>query len=239
MGGIRKYCGSHVLMRKSKVNSPNAHLLKDEAWLRTKYIDENLSFRMISALIPCSSLTVSRAIRKAGIDVKPKHITYGDIVYPDRKGANSPTWKGGTHRCPDCNIEIGYRYSNNNKPVRCDLCASKFYRGDKHHSWKPPEERQGTEAEQLRNSIQYDEWRYAVYKRDKNLCQICGVRKDPMVAHHLDGFNLFPEKRFDVDNGVTLCKTHHLQFHRLFGFGKNTTEQFQEYVEQMTVELVY
>lgn len=53
--------------------------------------------REIALLIPCSKLTVTRAIRKFGITVKPKHITYGDIVYPDRKGENSPTWKGGKH----------------------------------------------------------------------------------------------------------------------------------------------
>jgi hypothetical protein len=226
-------------MNTPRVKSPNAHLLDNPEWLRSEYFDKNKSLLNICESIPCAKLTVLRRFKKYGIETKPKYVTYSDVVYSDRKGASSPTWKGGTHRCPDCNIEIGYRYSKNNKPVRCDLCASKFYRGDKHHSWKPPEERQGTEAEQLRNSIQYDEWRYAVYKRDKNLCQICGIRKDPMIAHHLDGFGIFPEKRFDVDNGVTLCNTHHLQFHRMFGFGKNTAEQFQEYVEQMTVELVY
>jgi hypothetical protein len=226
-------------MRKSKVNSPNAHLLKDEAWLRTKYIDENLSFRMISALIQCSSLTVSRAIRKAGIDVKPKHITYGDIVYPDRKGANSPTWKGGTHRCPDCNIEIGYRYSKNNKPVRCKTCANKFYRGENNACWKPKELHNTVLNNRIRHSADAKDWRNAVFVRDGYMCKICGENTRTLAAHHLDAFEIFPEKRFDVDNGVTLCGVHHTQFHRLFGFGKNTAEQFQEYVEQMTVELVY
>ena len=226
-------------MRKSKVNSPNAHLLKDEAWLRTKYINENLSFRMISALIPCSSLTVSRAIRKAGIDVKPKHITYGDIVYPDRKGANSPTWKGGTHRCPDCNIEIGYRYSKNNSAVRCKPCANKFYRGENNACWKPKELHNTVLNNRIRHSADAKDWRNAVFVRDGYMCKICGENTRTLAAHHLDAFEIFPEKRFDVDNGVTLCGVHHTQFHRMFGFGKNTAEQFQEYVEQMTVELVY
>lgn len=221
-------------MRKPKLTCPNAYLLADEDWLRQKYIDENFSTREIALLIPCSKLTVTRAIRKFGITVKPKHITYGDIVYPDRKGENSPTWKGGKHHCPDCNIEIGYRYAKHNLLVRCDSCASKFYRGEKHHSWKPPEERKGTESEQIRNSIEYTEWRFAVYKRDKNLCAICGVRKDPMIAHHLDGFNLFPEKRFDIDNGVTLCDYHHIAFHSNYGFGNNTKQQFEKFKLETT-----
>ena len=216
-------------MRKPKVYSENSHLLRDEAWLRLQYIDNNLSLRMIANLIPCAPLTVRRVLAKFDIPIKQKHVTYGDIVYPDRTAENNPHWKGGKLNCPDCNVQIGYRYAKHNSPVRCDFCASKYYRGEKHHSWLPPELRKGSESEQVRNSVQYDEWRFAVYKRDKNLCGICGIRKDPMIAHHLDGFNLFPEKRFDVDNGVTLCDYHHIAFHSNYGFGNNTKEQFEEF----------
>ena len=221
-------------MRKSKVNSPNAHFLKDEAWLRTKYIDENLSFRMISALIPCSSLTVSRAIRKAGIAVKPKHTTYGDIVYPDRKGEKSSTWKGGKNKCIDCNKLLATRNA-----TRCVKCHGLFNRGENNACWKPKELHNTVLNNRIRHSADAKDWRNAVFVRDGYMCKICGENTRTLAAHHLDAFEVFPEKRFDVSNGVTLCRVHHTQFHRMFGFGKNTAEQFQEYVEQMTVELVY
>ena len=226
-------------MRKSKVNSPNAHLLKDEAWLRTKYIDENLSFRMISALIPCSSLTVSRAIRKAGIDVKPKHFTYGDINLNPAVGERNGNWAGGKHHCSDCNIQLGYRYPKNNGTVRCKPCANKFYRGKNNACWKPNEQKSTLISSRIRHSADAKDWRNAVFVRDGYMCKICGENTRTLAAHHLDAFEIFPEKRFDVDNGVTLCGVHHTQFHRVFGFGKNTAEQFQEYVEQMTVEVTF
>jgi hypothetical protein len=225
-------------MRKSKLNCPNAFLLKDENWLRTKYIDENLSFRMISKLIPCSAKTVSRSIKSFNIIVKPKNITYGNIVYPNRNGENNSAWKGGKHHCPDCNIEIGYRYAKHNLKVRCSLCASKFYRKEKHHSWKQPEDRKGSVLDQLRNSVEYNEWRFSVYKRDNSICAICLVRKEVMVAHHLDSFNMFPNKRFDVNNGVTLCDYHHISFHTNYGFGNNTKEQFEKFKLE-TTEVTY
>jgi len=223
-------------MRKSKLTCENSYLLQDKKWLYFHYVEKDMSLRVIGKLIPCSSLTIRRALTKHNIAIKPKHITYGKINRQDTKGEKNPHWKGGKHHCVDCNKEVGYRYSK--YETRCDSCSSKWYRGERHHSYVPPEQRVGGEAEQARNSIEYDEWRWAVYKRDKNLCKVCGIRKDPMVAHHLDGFNMFPEKRFDVDNGVTLCDRHHIAFHTNYGFGNNTKEQFEEYLAE-TAEMTF
>jgi hypothetical protein len=222
-------------MSTPRVQSPNAHLLKDEVWLRTKYINENLSFRKISKLIPCSSLTVSRAIRKFGIPVKPKHITYGDIVYQDRSGKNSPAWKGGKHRCPDCDKELGYRYSKNGIKTRCNSCASKFYRGQNNAFWLPEELKTTPQQNRIRHSADYRDWRNMVFVRDGYKCQICGINSNNLKAHHLDGFSTAPDKRFDVSNGVTLCDPHHIQFHREYGFGGNTKNQFDEFSSKTEV----
>lgn len=51
-----------------------------------------------------------------------------------------------------------------------------------------------------------------------------------MNVHHLDGFNWCIEKRTNVDNGVTLCKRCHLNFHSIYGSGNNTRGQFEEYL---------
>ena len=219
--------------RKSKLTCPNGHLTRDKAWLEQKYFVENISIAKIAKLIPCDYGTIHKAFKRLGIAFKPKHITYGDIKYPPRSGENNGKWTGGLPDCQDCGVKLGAY-----KALRCRKCQGLFNRGENNPSWKPPEERIGSELEQLRNSIQYDEWRFAVYKRDSSLCGICGIRKDPMVAHHLDGFNLFPEKRFDVDNGVTLCDFHHISFHSNYGFGNNTKEQFEEF-KQRTTEMTY
>ncbi len=76
-------------------------------------------------------------------------------------------------------------------------------RGDKHWHWKG-----GITPVNviLRNNENYRAWRKAVYSRDKYTCQKCGAIKGVRYnAHHIKPFSLFPELRYAVDNGVTLC----------------------------------
>jgi hypothetical protein len=219
--------------RKTKLTCENAYLLKDAEWLRFHYFEKDMSLRMIGALIPCSSLTIRRALVRHNIAIKPKHITYGDIKQPPRHSYHNGMWKGGNNKCVDCNKLLATRTA-----LRCVTCKGLSVRGEKNPCWLPPEQRKVTQSEQIRQSVEYKEWRIKVWSRDKTKCKVCGIRKDPMVAHHLEGFNIFPEKRFDVDNGVTLCDKHHIAFHTNYGFGNNTKSQFEEYLEQ-TTEMTY
>lgn len=60
----------------------------------------------------------------------------------------------------------------------------------------------------IRSSVDYKNWRRAVYERDDYTCQKCGKRKE-LEAHHLKPFALYPWLVFDVDNGQTLCRDCH------------------------------
>jgi 5-methylcytosine-specific restriction endonuclease McrA len=84
-----------------------------------------------------------------------------------------------------------------------------------------------------RNSREYRIWRVRVIRRDK-VCVVCGSRKHRQ-AHHLNSARYFKEQRFDIDNGVTLCRTCHLyMFHILFkgGYRKKTTkEDFAKFLQ--------
>jgi predicted restriction endonuclease len=57
---------------------------------------------------------------------------------------------------------------------------------------------------------QYKEWRKKVYSRDKHKCRWpnCEVKKK-LNAHHIKTWAGFPGLRFEVSNGITLCKYHH------------------------------
>jgi len=57
----------------------------------------------------------------------------------------------------------------------------------------------------------YRIWRINVIRRDK-LCQICGTRKNRQ-AHHLNSGSYFLEDRYEIDNGICLCKNCHIEFH--------------------------
>ena len=85
----------------------------------------------------------------------------------------------------------------------------------------------------IRNSNEYLEWKISVFKRDNYTCQYCG-NKPNLEAHHVENFSKHPDKRFDINNGITLCKSCHNptikgSFHSKFGTHNNTLEQVYEY----------
>ena len=45
---------------------------------------------------------------------------------------------------------------------------------------------------------------------------------NPKYAHHLYSHHKNEDLRYDVSNGVTLCKECHLDFHRKYGLKNNT-----------------
>ena len=64
----------------------------------------------------------------------------------------------------------------------------------------------------IRNSFEYKLWREAVFKKDDYTCVFCGLKfikgitGDVVLnADHIKPFCDFPELRFAIDNGRTLC----------------------------------
>lgn len=84
--------------------------------------------------------------------------------------------------------------------------------GSKSHLWKG-----GITPvnEVIRHSREYKLWRTAVFERDNYTCVWCGSKsgKDKKVelnADHIKPFSQYPELRFAIDNGRTLCRPCHL-----------------------------
>lgn len=68
-----------------------------------------------------------------------------------------------------------------------------------------------------RNVEELRVWRGAVFAAARFTCDLCGQYGGRLEAHHLDGWSKYPEKRFDVTNGVALCRRCHRGFHDYMG----------------------
>lgn len=118
-------------------------------------------------------------------------------------------------------------YSNISRGWGCRECKIEGSRGkgssQYRHDLSDEDRKNGK-----RNNINEGSWRNQVYKNNNFQCVICGTHEN-LRAHHLNSWNLFPNERLNVDNGITLCHAHHMDFHREYGRGNNTRSQFLEW----------
>lgn len=87
-----------------------------------------------------------------------------------------------------------------------------------------------SENEIIRGSVGYRLWRNKVFKHDNYTDQKSGVKGVYLVAHHILNFADYPELRFVVDNGITLSREAHDEFHKIYGKQHNTLKQLEEFL---------
>ena len=111
-------------------------------------------------------------------------------------------------------------------PMKCPEIVNKL-KGENNPKWK------GGIHEPSWDRLQpkYREWRTAIFQRDRYTCLRCSRSSTYLEAHHIFNWNDNPDKRYDLENGVTLCQNCHIEFHRIYGKKNNTTCQLSEFLQ--------
>jgi hypothetical protein len=89
--------------------------------------------------------------------------------------------------------------------------------GDKNPSWKDGK------------TQMINEWRKSVYERDNYICQMCGDRGKYLNAHHIKERSIYPELKYSIDNGISLCRPCHIRVHKEKGWLNQYKKHYETY----------
>ena len=118
-----------------------------------------------------------------------------------------------TYICKDCGRKIPVRkdHLKDRNLTYCRKCVAKRNgkSGKEHPNWKGGIT---SDYEKARAKLKISKWHHKIFKRDNYTCQICGDNKGGnLESHHIFSFINYPEERYNLDNGITLCsRCHHL-----------------------------
>ena len=140
------------------------------------------------------------------------HIERGGGIYCSVSCARSgsPTRKRTRVKvvCENCNSEFEKHRSEIKKNVHdknfCSPeCWYEYNQGDNHYGYE------GGQNERI--NAEYHEWRKSVIERDHGYCRLCHSQ-ERLEVHHIHRFAIYPDMRWDIQNGITLCHDCHVGF---------------------------
>jgi len=143
-------------------------------------------------------------------------------VYKHKKGGNAGSFKEGV--IYPHSFKKGHKFL---KGGEVGWFKKGEHLGKNHWNWK---DGATPENQKIRMSIEYRLWREAVFARDNWTCQKCGKKGVKLHAHHILNFAEYVELRFAIDNGITLCRSCHILFHKTYKRKDNNLEQIVKFI---------
>lgn len=107
-------------------------------------------------------------------------------------------------------------------------------RGENHPRWSGGN---ASMNERLRRRIEYKLWRKAIFVRNNWTCQKCGEKGGKLNVHHLHNFADYPNLQTSIENGITLCKKCHREFHRIYGTKNNTKTKLEKFINTFNYKI--
>lgn len=145
-------------------------------------------------------------LKKAVAERKLKHTVEKECQYCGKicSVALSQIKKGWRHCSRDC------RYKNMVGSKAPNAGGGAWMMGKNNINYK-----HGKSSETLaRDLTKVNRWRRRIFERDRYKCQKCGDDKGGNLrAHHIKTWANFPELRYELTNGITLCDSCHKWVH--------------------------
>jgi len=214
----------------------------DDSEVVRLYVKEKISMANIGLKFGCSSPSVALILESEGVKRRGCNDTKRGKTNHLRKDIDTCKAKN-LYAEGECMSEIGRRLEVSSKTVRRALIESdveiktlsetlKGKRGGKNNAnyrpWLTEEDRDSS-----RDSYKSNTWRIAVFDRDGYFCLSCGDAKGGNLnAHHILPYSIAKNKRWDVENGATLCVKCHRSFHRQYGLNTFGKRELTEFIEE-------
>ena len=113
------------------------------------------------------------------------------------------------HYCKNCGG--GVKDKDNQNRYCSHECFKDGTTEEHHYNWMGGITK---ESRRVRNHTEYLRWARDVKIRDNIKCQACGEVWGRLHSHHIKYFSKYPELRFELSNGITLCITCHKLVHK-------------------------
>lgn len=146
-----------------------------------------------------------------------------DWLSKNKSDEQSSQWRGGKveMQCQHCGKPYKLKKSQTH---RSKYCSRKCHNsaiskpGEESHNWgRVREDMLGANNKMWKGGLskwrqkdhKHIEWRTKVFKRDNYACQKCKKRGVALEAHHIKSWSEYPELRYVVSNGISLCVKCH------------------------------
>lgn len=209
---IHKYMNEYGIERPDK-NAAKDGQHKDRDWLREKYVTEELSQKEIGDMAGVHKGTIKYWLDKHDIDIRSK-----SEAAEIRAERHPHTTEAGAKALKEAGVNAWELFDEDEREAFRDRLSQErtgdgnpMYdrTGEDHPNWKPNK----PEARFYKNK-RWREARKRALDRDGGECVVCGTEENLHVHH------IYPVSaggpRFELNNLVTLCRTHHFEYEGLY-----------------------
>jgi 5-methylcytosine-specific restriction endonuclease McrA len=140
----------------------------------------------------------------------------------NKSGINSPIYRKIKCICSYCGKEkmiyrcLAGKSKNNFCNNECHAkWRSEHIIGENNPNWNPNiSDLERKSRRERKINVEYKNWRIKIFERDNFTCVYCGSRESGTLnAHHIIPFSKDKSLRFELSNGITLCKKCHKKEH--------------------------